>query len=131
VRPSECSAVPFPRTSATPTEPLKSVIDDGSAAGPKETKWKLTPLMVVVLGVGLGAGLESAVADPVAGHSSPVPSEAPVAATAAPPMKARRESLCRAKCDNGESVGTGHWLLSMLDVCMGPTPNHAKRHFSA
>ena len=89
------------------------MIDDGSTPGPKETKWKLTPLIVVVLGVGLGARLASAVADPAAGHSNPLPSEAPVAAAAAPPMKARRESLCRAKCDNGESGGIGHRLLSI------------------
>jgi hypothetical protein len=81
--------------------------------------------MVVVAGVGLGAAPSSAAADPAAGHSNPLPSEAPVAATAAPPMKARRESLCRAKCDDGESAETGHPLLFIWDT-MVPTPNHAK-----
>ena len=79
-----------------PIKPLKSVIDDGSIPGPKEVRWKVSPLMVTLARVGLGAAAESAFADPVAGHSSPLPSEAPAAAAAAPPIKARRESACRA-----------------------------------
>jgi hypothetical protein len=75
---------------------LKSVIDDGSTAGPKGTKWKATPLTVVVLGVGLGGGTESGAADAAAGHTSPVPSEAPAVTAAAPPIKARRDGPCRA-----------------------------------
>jgi hypothetical protein len=51
--------------------------------------------MVVVAGVGLGGGMENDDADAAAGHSSPVPSEAPVATAAAPPIKARRENPCR------------------------------------
>jgi hypothetical protein len=35
-------------------------------------------------------------ADAVTGHSSPLPSQAPAAAGAAPPIKARWESPCRA-----------------------------------
>jgi hypothetical protein len=38
--------------------------------------------------------MENGAADAAVGHSSPVPSEAPAAAAAAPPIKARRESLC-------------------------------------
>jgi hypothetical protein len=73
---------------------LKSVIDDGSTPGPKEVKWKSTPLIVVTPVVGLGAGWVCH-AKAAAGASSPLPSVAPVAA-AAPPMNARRENLCRA-----------------------------------
>jgi hypothetical protein len=53
-------------------------------------------LTVVVAGDGLGGGTENDPADAVAGHSIPLPSEAPAAAAAAPPIKARRESACRA-----------------------------------
>src|SRR6266404_3312242 len=121
--PSGFLAVPCPRTSATPAKPLKSVIDDGSTPGPKEVKWKATPLMVVVAGVGLGGGMENGAADTAVGHSSPLPSEAPVAAAAAPPIKARRDSPCRAWCDDdGEPGGTGHPLLSTRNACMVPTP---------
>jgi hypothetical protein len=83
VLPSGWVAVPFPRTSATPTNPLKSVIDDGSTPAPKESTWNVTPLIVIVAVVGLGAGcVETGAAAPAAGHSSPLPSEAPVAAAA-------------------------------------------------
>src|SRR5260370_21934834 len=103
VLPSGFLAVPVPRTSATPTKPLKSVIDDGSTPGPKGTKWKAVPLTVVVAGVGRGGAMENDPADAAAGHSSPLPSEAPAAA--APPTKARRESPCRARCDDDFEPG--------------------------
>src|SRR5215831_17953053 len=113
--PSGFLAVPFPCTSATPTTPLKSVIDVGSIPRPKEVRWNVTPLIVTALVVGLGARLECAAADPAAGQSSPLPSEAPVAA-AAPPMKARRDGACRAWCDDdSELASSGHPLLSIPD----------------
>src|SRR6516165_6326983 len=65
--PSGFLAVPVPRTSATPTKPLKSVIDDGSTPGPKGTKWNATLLTVVVAGVGRGSGMECAAAEAAAG----------------------------------------------------------------
>jgi len=122
--PSGFLAVPVPCTSVTPTKPLKSVIDDGSTPAWKgSTKWKATPLTVVVAGVGLGGGTENDPADAAAGHDSPLPSEAPATATAAPPTKARRESLCRAKCDDEfEPGGTGHPLLSMPKASMATAP---------
>src|SRR5438477_864197 len=126
--PSGFLAVPVPRTSATPTKPLKSVIDDGSTPGPKETKWKSTPLTVVVAGVGRGGATEDNPADAAAGHSSPLPSEAPAAAAAAPPIKARRESPCRAKCDDDLEPGaTGHPPLSMPNASMATAPQGRAR----
>src|SRR5438132_4444715 len=118
--PSGFLPFPVPYTTATPTKPLKSVIDDGSTPAWKgSTKWKATPLTVVVAGVGLGGAMEDDPADAAAGHSSPLPSEAPAAAAAAPPIKARRESPCRAKCDDDcEPGATGHPLLSMPNVSM-------------
>ena len=99
------------------------MIDDGSIPRPKEVKWNVTPLKVTALVVGLGARLERAAADPAAGQSSPLPSEAPVAAAAAPPIKARREGMCRAWCDDdSEFDASGHPLLSMLNSCICP-PN--------
>src|SRR5690348_9197691 len=119
--PSGFVAVPFPRTSATPTRPLKSVIDDGSIPCPKEVKWNVTPLIVTALVVGLGARFECAAADPTAGQSSPLPSEAPVAAAAVPPIKARREGMCRAWCDDDSELDeSGHPLLSIPDSCISP-----------
>jgi hypothetical protein len=102
---------------------LKSVIDDGSTPAWKgSTKWKATPLTVVVAGFGLGGGTENDPADAAAGHSSPLPSKVPAAA-AAPPIKARRESPCRAKCDGDfEPGGTGHPLLSMPRASMATAP---------
>jgi len=67
------------------------VIDDGSIPFPKEVKWNVTPLIVTAFVVGLGPRFEWAAADPAAGQSSPLPSEAPAAVAAMPPMKARRE----------------------------------------
>src|SRR5215831_14357923 len=122
--PSGFLAVPFPRTSATPTTPLKSVIDDGSIPGPKEVRWKVSPWTVNVAVVGLGARLECAAADPAEGQSSPLPSEAPVAAAAAPPINARREGMCRAWCDDDRELsGSTHPLLSIPNNCIVPTPN--------
>jgi hypothetical protein len=40
--------------------------------------------------------MENGAADAAAGHSSPLPSEAPAVAAAAPPIKARRDSPSRA-----------------------------------
>src|SRR6516165_8862030 len=121
--PSGFLAVPVPCTSANPTKPLKSVIDDGSTPGPGKTLWNVTPLTVKVAVVGLGGGTENDPADAAAGHSSPLPSEAPAAAAAVPPIKARRENPCRARCDDSEPGATGHPLLSMPDACMVTTPN--------
>jgi hypothetical protein len=72
---------------------LKSVIDDGSTFGPKEPLWNVTPLTVKLAVVGLGnrPRWDSDTAEPAVGHSRSLPSEAPAAATAAPPMKARRD----------------------------------------
>ena len=76
--------------------------------------WNVTPLTVKVAVVGLGGGTENDPADAAAGHSSPLPSEAPAAAAAALPIKARREGPCRAWCDDDvEPGGMGHPLLSM------------------
>src|SRR5689334_3066442 len=50
-------AIPVPWTSATPTKPLKSVMEDGSIPGPKNERLKVTPLIVNWLAVGLGAAL--------------------------------------------------------------------------
>src|SRR5215831_17257068 len=124
--PSGFLAVPFPRTSATPTTPLKSVIDDGSMFFPKKVKWNVTPLKLTALVVGLGARLKCAAADPAAGQSSPLPSEAPVAVAAAPPIKARREGMCRAWCDDDSELDiSGHPLLSIPDNCI--VPPHPER----
>src|SRR6516165_2358516 len=120
--PSGFLAVPVPCTSATPTKPLKSVIDDGSTPGPKKVVWNVTPLRVKVAGVGLGGGTENDRADAAAGHSSPLPSEAPAAAAAAPPMKARREGPCQAWRDDSEPGGTGHPLLSIPKASMANPP---------
>src|SRR5215831_10531694 len=122
--PSGFLPVPVPCTSATPTKPLKSVIDDGSTPAWKgSTKWKATPLMVVVAGIGLGGGMENEPADAAAGHNSSLPTEAPATAAAAPPIKPRRESLCRAKCDDdSEPGGTGHPLLSIPKASMATAP---------
>src|SRR5215469_10965758 len=122
--PSGFRAVPVPCTSATPTKPLKSVIDDGSTPAWKgSTKWKATPLIVVVAGVGLGGGTENDRADAAAGHSSPLPSEAPTAVAAAPPIKARRDGPCRAWCDDDVEPGeTGHPLLSVPKASMATAP---------
>jgi len=99
------------------------VIDDGSIPRPKELTWNVTPMTVNAAVVGLGARLECAAADPEAGQSSPLPSEAPVAAAAAPPIKARREVMCRAWCDDdSEFDASGHPLLSMPNNCIVP-PN--------
>src|SRR6516225_9673822 len=125
VLPSGFLAVPVPCTSATPTTPLKSVIVDGSIPGPKKVVWNVTPpggLGVKVAVVGLGGGTENDPADAAAGHNSPLPSEAPAAAAAVPPVKARRENPCRARCDDSEPGATGHPLLSMPDACMVTTP---------
>src|SRR5215472_18779458 len=84
--PSGFRAVPVPCTSATPTKPLKSVIDDGSIPGPKKVVWNVTPFWVKVAVVGLGGGTENDPADAAEGHSSPLPSEAPAAAAAVPPI---------------------------------------------
>src|SRR2546423_5969640 len=76
--------------------------------------------MVVMPVLGLGGGGKWCPANPAAGESSPLPSVAPVAA-AAPPMKARRESPCRAWCDDtNESNGAGDPVLSMRNSCMVP-----------
>jgi len=66
--------------------------------------------------------MENGAADAAVGHSSPVPSEAPAAAAAAPPIKARRESLCRARCDDSEPGATGRPLLSMPNASMVTAP---------
>src|SRR5215831_145449 len=124
--PSGFLAVPFPCTSATPTTPLKSVIDDGSIPRPKEVRWNVTPLIVTALVVGLGARLECAAADPAAGQSSPLTSEAPVAVAAAPPIKARREGMCRAWCDDDSELDvSGHPPLSAPGNCI--LPPHPER----
>src|SRR6516162_5849309 len=116
--PSGFLAVPFPRTSATPTRPLKSVIDDGSIPRPRPVRWNVTPLIVTALVVGFGARFECAAADPTAGQSRPLPSETPVAAAAAPPIKARREGVCRAWCDDDSELDvSSHPLLSKPDNC--------------
>jgi hypothetical protein len=94
VLPSGFLAVPVPCTWATPTWPLKSVIDAGSTPGPKKVTWKSIPPILLMAVVGLGSGWDCH-AKAAAGDSSPLPSVAQVA-TAAPPMKARREILCRA-----------------------------------
>src|SRR5215472_10127504 len=121
--PSGFLAVPFPRTSATPTRPLKSVIDDGSIPRPKEVTWNVSPWRVNAAVVGLGARFECAAADPAAGQSSPLPSEAPVAAAAAPPIKTRREGMCLAWCDDDSELDiSGHPLLSIPDNCIVPPP---------
>ena len=121
--PSGFLAVPVPCTSATPTKPLKSVIDDGSTPGPKKVVWNVNPLRVKVAVVGFGGGTENDRADAAAGHSSPLPSEAPAAAAAAPPIKARREGPCRVWCDDDvEPGGTGHPLLSMPEASMATPP---------
>src|SRR5690349_6715139 len=127
--PSGFLPVPVPCTSATPTKPLKSVIDDGSTPAWKgSTKWKSTPPTVVVAGLGLGGATENDPADAAAGHSSPLPSEVPAAAAAAPPIKARRESPCRAKCDDDcEPGGTRHPLLSMPRASMATAPQGRAR----
>src|SRR6185312_1522875 len=125
--PSGFLPVPVPCTSATPATPLKSVIDDGSTPAWKgSAKWKSTPSTVVVAGLGLGGGTENDPADAAAGHSSPLPSEVPAAAAAAPPIKARRESPCRAKCDD-DPGGTGHPLLSMPRASMATAPQSRAR----
>src|SRR5690348_1008658 len=127
--PSGFLPVPVPCTSATPAKPLKSVIDDGSTpAWNGSTKWKATPLTIVVAGVGLGGATENDPADAAAGHSSPLPSEVPAAAAAAPPIKVRRESRCRAKCDSDSGPGgTGHPLLSMPRASMATAPQGRAR----
>src|SRR5690349_8881893 len=127
--PSGFLPVPVPCTSATPAKPLKSVIDDGSTPAWKgSTKWKSTPSTVVVAGLGLGGGTENDPADAAAGHSSPLPSEVPAAAAAAPPIKARRESPCRAYCDDDcELDGTGHPLLPMPKASMATAPQGRAR----
>ena len=66
--------------------------------------------------------MENGAADAAAGHSSPVPGEAPAAAAAAPPIKARRESLCRKQRDDSEPGATGRPLLSMPDASMVTAP---------
>jgi hypothetical protein len=100
---------------------LKSMITDGSIPCPKKVKWNVTPPIVTALVVGLGARPECAAADPAAGQRSPLPSEAPVAAAAAPPIKARREGMCRAWCeDDSELSGSGHPLLSIPNNCIVP-----------
>src|SRR5215469_16050088 len=120
--PSGFLAVPVPCTCATPTWPLKSVIDDGSTPAAKKVTWKSTPLILLTPVVGLGAAWEFQ-AKAAAGESNPLPSAAPVAA-AVPPMKARRENPCRAWCgDNIESNGTGEPLLSAWNACMIHTPH--------
>jgi len=80
-------------------------------------------LIVTVALVGFGAAcLEADAADPAAGQSSPLPIEAPVAA-AVLPIKARRESACRAWCDDdGELDETGQPPLSNRNCGMVPTP---------
>src|SRR5215831_17915422 len=125
--PSGFLAVPVPCTSATPTKPLKSVIDDGSIPGPKKVVWNVIPSRVKVAVVGLGGGTENDPADAAAGHASPLPSEAPAAAAAAPPIKARRDNPCRAWCDDSEPGATGHPLLSMPDACMVTAPQGRAR----
>lgn len=92
--PSGFVAVPFPCTSATPTTPLKSVIEDGSTPGPKKVRWKSTPFTVVIADVGRGGGAENGAAEAALGQASPLPAEAIAVAAAVPPIKARRESKC-------------------------------------
>ena len=99
------------------------MIDDGSIPRPKPVKWNVTPLIVTAFVVGLGPRFECAAADPAAGQSSPLPSEAPVAAAAVPPIKARREGMCRAWCDDDSELDvSGHPLVSMSSNCICP-PN--------
>lgn len=120
--PSGFLAVPVPCTCATPTWPLKSVIDAGSTPGAKKVMWKSIPPILLMAVVGLGAGWDRH-AKAAAGESNPLPSVAPVA-TAAPPMKARRENLCRAWCNDGiEPNGTGRPLPSVWNACMAHTPH--------
>src|SRR5205807_3357554 len=64
-------------------------------------------------------------ADAATGHSSPLPSEGPAAADAGPPIKARRESPCRASCDDSEPGATGHPPLSVLNAFMVTAPGRA------
>src|SRR5215831_21411367 len=98
-------------------------MDDGSSPRPKPVAWNVSLLTVNVAVVGLGARFECAAADPAAGQSSPLPSEAPVAAAAAPPIKARREGMCRAWCDDdSEFAGSGHPLLSIPNNFICPPP---------
>src|ERR1700736_4594125 len=95
VLPSGFVPVPSPWTSATPTTPLKSVIDDGSVPAPKEVKWNAIGGAgggtVKVLGVGLGASFRLLWAKAVAGLSKLAPSAAP-ATPAVLPINPRRES---------------------------------------
>ena len=64
-------------------------------------------------------------ADAATGHSTPLPSEGPAAAAAGPPIKARRESPCRASCDDSEPGATGHPPLSVLNAFMVTAPGRA------
>src|SRR6266849_3001446 len=93
VLPSGFVALPVPCTSETPTNPLKSQIDDGSMSGPKNVKWKSTPPTLVALIVGFGAALDALPASTVAGNS-PAPAAAP-ATPAIEPMKALRDRTWR------------------------------------
>ena len=75
---------------------------------------------------GLGGGTENDPVDAAAGHSSPLPGEAPAAAAAAPPEKAGRESPSRAWCEDSEPGATGHPLLSMPNTFMVTAPRPSR-----
>src|SRR5260370_42351825 len=94
VLPSGFVAVPVPCTSATPTNPSKSQIDDGSIPGPKNVKWKSTPATLTTLVVGVGAVLDGLPASTVVGNR-PAPTAAP-ATPATAPMQSLRDRRCGA-----------------------------------
>ncbi len=88
--------VPVPWSAATPIEPWKSVISDGSAPCPGRKTWKTSvpgPKGWMPPGMGLGA-FPCASANP--GIQSPEPSTTPVVAAAAV-MNWRRDSRARSQ----------------------------------
>src|SRR5260370_23864687 len=103
VLPSGFVAVPVPCTSATPTNPLKSQIDDGSIPGPKNVKWKSMPATLTTLVVGFGAALDDLPASAVVGNR-PAPTAAP-ATPATDPMKVLRDRRVWAWCLQNSDEG--------------------------
>src|SRR5439155_26092463 len=97
--PSGFVPVPVPCTWATPTNPLKSPIDDGSTPGPKNVTWKSVPFRFIVFAVGFGDGFDFGAANAPVGRKNVAPTATP-AAPAARPINARRDSPWVTWCDD-------------------------------